>query len=174
MAIFFAFSYEKTYTAASISAARPLITERSCNRSCIERVGSAACPLRRLQKHANASFLSVKSVISLFAIFTSLIFGNIIERNEIQKWSVCKISTKCLEFSCKRAQSRTCSGYAERSRKSQRRGTTPKDRFPVTHSDTKILLLFHQSQTNVIAFFLSAQSVILPFAIFTLLLFRKF
>ncbi|MFW5603834.1 MAG: hypothetical protein ACOCNJ_04065, partial [Bacteroidales bacterium] len=74
----------------------------------------------------------------------------------------------------KRAQSRTCSGYAERSRKSQRRGTTPKDRFPVTHSDTKILLLFHQSQTNVIAFFLSAQSVILPFAIFTLLLFRKF
>ena len=34
--------------------------------------------------------------------------------------------------------------------------------------------LFHQSQTNVIAFFLSAQSVILPFAIFTLLLFRKF
>ena len=96
------------------------------------------------------------------------------ERNEILKWSVCKINTKCLEFSCKRAQSRTCSGYAERSRKSQRRGTTPKDWFPVTHSDTKILLLFHQSQTNVIAFFLSAQSVILPFAIFTLLLFRKF
>ena len=84
------------------------------------------------------------------------------------------LGVKCLEFSCKRAQSRTCSGYAERSRKSQRRGTTPKDRFPVTHSDTKILLLFHQSQTNVIAFFLSAQSVILPFAIFTLLLFRKF
>ena len=51
-------------------------------------------------------------------------FENIIERNEILKWSVCKISTKCLEFSCKRAQSRTCSGYAERSRKSQRRGTT--------------------------------------------------
>ena len=32
--------------------------------------------------------------------------------------------TMCLEFSCKRAQSRTCSGYAERSRKSRRRGTT--------------------------------------------------
>ena len=56
-------------------------------------------------------------------------FGNIIERNEILKWSVCKINTKCLEFSCKRAQSRTCSGYAERSRKSQRRGTTPQDRL---------------------------------------------
>ena len=39
MAIYFAFSYGKTYTAASISAARPLITERSCNKSCIERVG---------------------------------------------------------------------------------------------------------------------------------------
>ena len=36
--------------------------------------GAAACPLRRLQKHANASFLSVQSVISLFAIFTSLLF----------------------------------------------------------------------------------------------------
>ena len=74
MAIFFAFSYEKTYTAASISAARSLITERSCNRSCNERVGAAACSLRRLQKHANASILSVQSVISLFAIFTSLLF----------------------------------------------------------------------------------------------------
>ena len=36
--------------------------------------GAAACPLRRLQKHANASFLSVQSVISLFAIVTSLLF----------------------------------------------------------------------------------------------------
>ena len=31
------------------------------------------------------------------------------------------------QFSCKRVQSRTCSGYAERSRKSRRSGTTPKD-----------------------------------------------
>ena len=30
----------------------------------------------------------------------------------------------CLEFSCKRVQSRTCSDYAERSRKSRRSGTT--------------------------------------------------
>ena len=37
--------------------------------------------------------------------------------------------TMCLEFSCKRAQSRTCSGYAERSRKSQRKGTTPQDMY---------------------------------------------
>ena len=35
--------------------------------------------------------------------------------------------TMCLEFSCQRVQSRTCSGYAERSRKSQRSGTTPQD-----------------------------------------------
>ena len=35
--------------------------------------------------------------------------------------------TMCLEFSCKRAQSRTCSGYAECSRKSRRSGTTPQD-----------------------------------------------
>ena len=34
------------------------------------------------------------------------------------------LGVKCLEFSCKRVQSRTCSGYAERSRKSRRRGTT--------------------------------------------------
>ena len=34
------------------------------------------------------------------------------------------LRTICLEFSCKRAQSRTCSGYAERSRKSRRRGST--------------------------------------------------
>ena len=94
--------------------------------------------------------------------------------NRVRSARIGEVRTMCLEFSCKRAQSRTCSGYAERSRKSQRRGTTPKDWFPVTHSDTKILLLFHQSQTNVIAFFLSAQSVIFPFAIFTLLLFRKF
>ena len=31
------------------------------------------------------------------------------------------------KFSCKRAQSRTCSGYAECSRKSRRSGTTPQD-----------------------------------------------
>ena len=36
---FFCIFLRKTYTAASISAARPLITERSCNRSCIERGG---------------------------------------------------------------------------------------------------------------------------------------
>ena len=29
------------------------------------------------------------------------------------------LGVKCLEFSCKRVQSRTCSGYAERSRKSR-------------------------------------------------------
>ena len=34
------------------------------------------------------------------------------------------LRTICLEFSCKRVQSRTCSDYAERSRKSRRRGST--------------------------------------------------
>ena len=44
-----------------------------------------------------------------------------------RKRNICarrKLCVKCLEFSCKRVQSRTCSDYAERSRKSRRRGTT--------------------------------------------------
>ena len=46
------------------------------------------------------------------------------------------------------------------------------DAVPFRH--LKTLRPFSQLQTNVIAFPFSAQSVIFPFAIFTLLLFRKF
>ena len=48
---------------------------------------------------------------------------NILPTNFTNHWTI-KGENECLEFSCKRAQSRTCSGYAERSRKSRRRGTT--------------------------------------------------
>ena len=47
-----------------------------------------------------------------------------ISANSCNSWTKDFVEDECLEFSCKRAQSRTCSGYAERSRKSQRRGTT--------------------------------------------------
>lgn len=56
IAIFFAFSYEKTYTTASISAARPLITERSCNRSCIERVGGGGLSAEAFAKACKRLF----------------------------------------------------------------------------------------------------------------------
>ena len=47
--------------------------------------------------------------------------------NRVRSARISTTRTTCLEFSCKRAQSRTCSGYAERSRKSRRSGTTPQD-----------------------------------------------
>ena len=47
--------------------------------------------------------------------------------NRVRSARIGEARTMCLEFSCKRAQSRTCSGYAECSRKSRRSGTTPQD-----------------------------------------------
>ena len=47
--------------------------------------------------------------------------------NRVRSARICEVRTMCLEFSCKRAQSRTCSGYAECSRKSRRSGSTPQD-----------------------------------------------
>ena len=44
--------------------------------------------------------------------------------NRVRSARIGEARTICLEFSCKRAQSRTCSGYAERSRKSRRSGST--------------------------------------------------
>ena len=105
-------------------------------------------------------------VYSNFAMASNRTFKNLV--------GLCRAQPNFRASECNRACSYCRAQPKISKQKSQRRGTTPKDRFPVTHSDTKILLLFHQSQTNVIAFFVSAQSVILPFAIFTLLLFRKF
>ena len=47
--------------------------------------------------------------------------------NRVRSARIGEVRTMCLEFSCKRVQSRTCSGYAECSRKSRRSGTTPQD-----------------------------------------------
>ena len=85
------------------------------------------------------------------------------------------IYTKCLEGTTERSDgNRARSVRLNKDGTMCLEGTTPKNKLQGAHSDISILLPFPQSQTNVIAFRLSAQSVILPFAIFTHLLSRKF